>query len=149
MDTLRNFLSGTIHTVSDQSIAQDAIDKFNSDQATACLVEKDGNYIGIITREDIISKIIGKKDPKSTPTVDVMSSPLYTVDINMSKSEACIKISQQGRQHLVVEEKGQIAGIVSVKDLVPEDLLSVSCTGTELFHKVGKYGDELLKNEKA
>ena len=148
MDTLRNFLSGTIHTVSDKSIVQDAIDKFNSDKATACLVEKDGNYIGIITREDIISKIIGKRDPKSTPTVDVMSAPIYTVDINMSKPDACIKISKQGRQHLVVEENGRIAGIVSVRDLVPEDLLSASCTGTELFYKAGKYGDELLKNEK-
>ncbi len=145
MDTLRKFLSGTIHTVSDQSIVQDAIDKFNTDKATACLVEKNGEYIGIITREDIISKVIGKRDPKSTPTADVMSSPLYTVDINMSKPDACIKISQEGRQHLVVEENGQIAGIVSVKDLVPEDLVTTACSGTELFYKVGKYGEELLE----
>ncbi len=146
MDTLKNFLSGTIHTVSDSSMVQDAIDKFNTDKATACLVEKEGDYIGIITREDIISKIIGKRDPKSTPTVDVMSSPLYTVDINMTKPDACIKISQQGRQHLVVEENGKIAGIVSVKDMVPEELVATACSGMELFYKVGKYGEELLEN---
>jgi len=149
VDTLRKFLSGTIHTVPENSMVQDVIDKFNSEKTTACLIEKDGKYIGIITREDIISKIIGKKDPKSTRTDDVMSSPIYTVDIGMSKSDACIKISEQKRQHLVVEENGRIMGIVSVRDLVPKDLTSASLTGVELFHKVRKYGDQLLKDEKA
>ncbi|MEK9627584.1 MAG: CBS domain-containing protein [Nitrospinota bacterium] len=147
MDTLKNFLSGTIHTVSESSLVQDAVDKFNSDQATACLVEKEGEFIGIITREDIIQKIIGKRDPKTTPTVDVMSSPIYTVDISMSKAEACLKISDQRRQHLVVEENGSIKGIVSVRDLVPKELWSTSTTGAELFSKVGEYGEQLLKDE--
>ena len=148
VETLRNFLSGTIHTVSEHSMVQDAIDKFNTDKASACLIEKDGKYIGIITREDVIQKITGKKDPKSTRTADVMSSPIYTVDINMSKPDACIKMSEQGRRHLVVEENGNIAGIVSVKDLVPGDLISASRNGAELFSKVGKYGDRLLADEK-
>lgn len=129
-------------------MVQDAIDKFNSHKASACLIEKDGEYIGIITREDVIQKVTGKKDPKSTPTVDVMSSPIYTFDINMSKADACIKISEQERRHLVVEENGRIAGIVSVNDLVSEDLISASRNGAELFSRVGKYGDQLLEDEK-
>lgn len=149
MDTLRQFLSGTIHTVSESSMVQDAIDKFSSYKATACLIEKDGEYIGIITREDIIHKITGKKDPKSTPTADIMSSPIYTVDINMSKADGCIMMSKQERRHLVLEEDGRIVGIVSVRDMVPEEMISASRTGAELFVKLGNYGEQLLKDEKA
>jgi len=145
VDTLRKFLSGTIHSVSEHSMVQDAIDKFNSHKATACLIEKDGEYIGILTREDVIQKITGKKDPKSTPAVEVMSSPLYTVDINMTKADACIMIAEKERRHLVVEENGNIAGVVSVGDLVPEEMISASRTGSELFIRVGNYGDQLLK----
>lgn len=126
-------------------MVQDAIDKFNSHKATACLIEKDDKYIGILTREDVIQKITGKKDPKSTRTVEVMSSPLYTVDINMTKADACIMIAEKERRHLVVEENGKIAGVVSVGDLVPDEMISASRTGSELFIRVGNYGDQLLK----
>lgn len=126
-------------------MVQDAIDKFNSHKATACLIEKDGEYIGILTREDVIQKITGKKDPKSTRTVEVMSSPLYAVDINMTKADACIMIAEKERRHLVVEENGKIAGVVSVGDLVPDEMISASRTGSELFIRVGNYGDQLLK----
>ncbi|MBL7019481.1 MAG: CBS domain-containing protein [Nitrospinaceae bacterium] len=149
MDTLRKFLSGTIHTVSESSMVQDAIDRFSSHKATACLVEKNGEYIGIITREDVIHKVTGKKDSKSTPTADIMSAPIYTVDINMSKADGCIMMSKQERRHLVLEENGSIVGIVSVRDMVPEEMITSSRTGAELFVKVGNYGDQLLKDEKA
>lgn len=148
VDTLRKFLSGTIYTVPEQSLVQDVIDIFKSEKATACLVEKDGDYIGIITREDIIQKITGKKDPKSTRTVDTMSSPVYTVDINMSHADACIMMSEQERRHLVPEEDGRIVGIVSVKDLVPEEMITSSRTGSELFIRLGNYGDQLRKEGK-
>ncbi len=148
MDNLKKLLSGTIHSISEHSMVQDAIDIFSSHKATACLVEKEGEFIGIITREDVIQKITGKKDPKLTRTVDIMSSPLYTVDINMSKAEACILFSERGRRHLVVAEEGRIVGIVSVLDLVPEEMVTSSRNGDELFIRVGNYGDQLLKDEK-
>jgi CBS domain-containing protein len=149
VDTLRKFLSGTIHNVSEDSRVQDVIDKINADKISACLVKKDGEYIGIVTREDIIQKVTGKKDPKSTRTADIMSSPLYPVDINMSQADACIMISEKGRRHLVVEEKDSVVGIVSVMDLVPEDMVKISRNGTELFTRVGNYGDQLIADEKA
>lgn len=130
-------------------MVQDVIDKFNTQKATACLIKRDGEYIGIITREDVIQKITGKKDPKSTRTTDVMSSPIYTVGIAMSQADACIMMSEKERRHLVVEENDCIVGIVSVKDLVPEELISASRTGDELFIRLGNYGDQLLKENKS
>ena len=149
MNTLKRFLSGTIHSVSEQALVQEVIDKINADKVSACLVEKEGEYIAIVTREDIIQKITGKKDPKTTSVAEIMSSPLYPVDINMSQADACIKISEIGRQHLVMEENGSIVGIVSVMDLVPEELIKKSRNGDELFIRVGNYGDQLIADEKA
>ena len=57
MNTLKRFLSGTIHSVSEQALVQEVIDKINADKVSACLVEKEGEYIAIVTREDIIQKI--------------------------------------------------------------------------------------------
>ena len=148
MGTLRKFLSGTVHSVSDDSMVQDVIDTFNTKKATACLIKKDDEYIGILTREDVIQKITGKKDPKTTRTVDVMSSPIYKVDINMSHAEACIMMSEKERRHLVLVENGSIVGIVSERDLVPEEIITASRTGEELFIRIGNYGDQLIEEEK-
>ncbi len=148
MDSLGKFLNETVHSVSEHSTVQDVINEFNTHRISACLIKKGEEFIGILTKEDIIQKITGKRNPKSTPAVDVMSSPLYTVDINTSQAEACIMISERQRRHLVITENDRIAGIVSVNDLVPEDMISASLTAQELFIRVGNYGDQLINEDK-
>ncbi|KMP10473.1 hypothetical protein UR09_06135 [Candidatus Nitromaritima sp. SCGC AAA799-A02] len=149
LSTIESVMHTTILDVPDSAMVQDVIDAINANKIGALLVKKDDEYIGIITREDIIQKVTGKLDPKSTKAAEVMSSPINKVDVNTSIGDACIIACEKRRRHLVIAKDGNIVGILAVKDLVPEEIMNISLTTDELFNRVGLYGDELLAREKA
>jgi CBS domain-containing protein len=47
-----------------------------------------------------------------------MSSPLITISIDASGEEANETMKKYGIRHLLVEQKGKIVGIFSVRDLM-------------------------------
>lgn len=72
-----------------------------------------------------------------------MSHPIQPVDTSTSIAKACILASELGQRHLVVARDKNIVGILSAKDLLPEELRSQSTTNEELFAILGTYGDKL------
>ena len=145
MKTVGSIMKTSIQSVSRESTVQSVIDGFKSKKVGSFLVKRNNEYIGIITKRDVIKKIMGKQDPKTKKVVDVMSSQIFTMDINASIGEACIFMSEKRTKHVVVEKDGEIVGFFSVKDIVPNELIRSSSTNEELLIKVGAYGDELLK----
>ena len=85
----------------------------------ALLVEENGDYLGIVSETDLVRKgMAGEKDPAVEKARSVMSTPLISIDIDRSASDASDIMGQKGIRHLVVTESGKISGIVSVRDLL-------------------------------
>jgi len=75
--------------------------------------------LGIFTERDYLRKIALKGLSSSTTVVaDVMSSPLITVDVGESAHVAMETMTECRCRHLVVMDKGTMAGIVSLGDMV-------------------------------
>ncbi|MBI5136182.1 MAG: CBS domain-containing protein [Nitrospirae bacterium] len=85
----------------------------------AVLVKQDGEYQGILSETDIVRRAVaaGLK-PEATLAKTVMSSPLITIDINQTLTDANEIMSEKRIRHLVVTERGTVVGIISVRDLV-------------------------------
>jgi CBS domain-containing protein len=75
---------------------------------------------GIITSTDISDKIIaGNLNPAETLTKDVMTSPLVTVQQNLSLKECSKLMNKLHIHHLpVVDEKGDLVGMISATDFL-------------------------------
>lgn len=87
---------------------------------TGCLVViKDQNAVGIVTERDILNKITAEGvDPAKVLVEDIMSSPLVFVQTRSSISEIAEKMNTfQVRRTVVVNQNGQLAGIVGAEDL--------------------------------
>jgi CBS domain-containing protein len=98
---------------------KDASTKMVDDQVGALLVERGGEYVGILSETDIVRRAVAVGIPVDSCSVEkVMSSPLITIDIEQTVAEANEIMSISKIRHLVVTERGEVAGIISVRDLV-------------------------------
>jgi len=81
---------------------------------------RDNPEYGIITSTDICDKIVAQgQDPAKTKVRDVMSSPLVTLDPEQTVYQCAKTMSDHHIHHMpVMDEKGQIVGIISATDFL-------------------------------
>ena len=94
--------------------------KLMDDRRIGSLIIKRGrDNVGILTESDIVQKVVAVGlDPATTPVGDVMSTPLITIEAKESVVDADELMERHHIRHLVVMEKGKVAGVVSVRDLL-------------------------------
>ena len=94
--------------------------KLMDDRRIGSLIIKRGrDNVGILTESDIVQKVVAAgRDPATTPVGDVMSTPLITIEAKESVVDADELMERHHIRHLVVMEKGKVAGVVSVRDLL-------------------------------
>lgn len=81
------------------------------------VAESDGSIQGILTRYDLIKRILLPKLPLSTPVSEVMSTGVKTIDADMGVLEAMLMMARHKVRHLPVLHNGFLVGLVSERDL--------------------------------
>ena len=83
------------------------------------VVTRNGEPVGIITKRDIIDKVVSRDlRPSNVRASDIMSSPLYTIDPETLLEEALRKMNKLKISRLVVTYKGKVMGMISLKDIL-------------------------------
>jgi signal-transduction protein with cAMP-binding, CBS, and nucleotidyltransferase domain len=86
---------------------------------SSLLVQEGEEYIGIVTKTDIVKKVIAEsRDPKTTNVLSIMSKPLISRDQYIPRSEASEFMLRKKIKHLAVTEGKKIVGILTIKDMV-------------------------------
>lgn len=81
--------------------------------------------VGIITRTDLISKVILPQVPLGLPVSAIMTSPVVALDARATAADAVVAMAQHGVRHLPVVRDGRVLGVVSERDLFALQRLSV------------------------
>ena len=88
------------------------------------VVVEQGKYLGIITERDYSRKVILKgKHSVDTTVSDIMSSDLPGVSPNDSIETCMALMSENNIRYLPVFENNELAGIISMSDVVKETIL--------------------------
>jgi CBS domain-containing protein len=83
------------------------------------LVADEGKISGIFTERDYLRRMtLEGRDDKETTVREVMSSPLIVVTPETEIDECMAVMTDRRIRHLPVVEDGEIAGLVSIGDLV-------------------------------
>jgi CBS domain-containing protein len=90
-------------------------------EGVGCMViTRDGRPIGIVTDRDLgLSVLMRKLDPRAVRVGELMHEPLETLPANASLELAFSRVRTSRLRRLpVVDDDGQLAGILSLDDLV-------------------------------
>lgn len=116
---VRSVMSSPVVEVKRENTAREVAEKMKKYHVGSVVVVEDGKPLGIVTKRDLVDKVMaGDLKPSEVPVTNIMSSPLHTVSPEEEISEALRKMTRLKVSRLAVVYKGQIAGMVSVKDII-------------------------------
>ena len=119
MVTVSQIMTRSIIHLEAGTSAIDAAKLMATHKVGSVFVKKEQDIIGIVTEPDIVRKVVGTdRVPYFIPVEDIMSSPVIGIDERCPITEAADLMEQHGTRHLAVFKRGQVVGVLSVRDLL-------------------------------
>lgn len=84
----------------------------------AVVMDPDGLGPAIITERDVLSSVGADEDPDSELVADHLTRDVVLAAPGWSLEEAASAMVQGGFRHLIVVERGEMTGILSLRDIV-------------------------------
>ena len=103
-----------------ETVADAARKMCSKDPSGSCIVLKESAAVGIVTELDINCKVVAEDlKPSEVYVHEIMTSPLITLHADKTVEEAAhLMIKNRVRRLPIVNEKGTVIGIVSVRDIM-------------------------------
>jgi CBS domain-containing protein len=122
MKTVRELLKqkgGTVWSVAPDSTVYAALQLMADKNIGALLVIEAGRPVGIFSERDYARQVILKgKSSKDTPVREIMTSRVVFVRPDQNIEECMALMTDKRFRHLPVLEAGQLAGLLSIGDVV-------------------------------
>jgi CBS domain-containing protein len=82
-----------------------------------------GKLVGIFSERDLMKRVVAEgHDPRRTCLAEVMTQDPYTIGMN-AELESCMTLMREHNfRHLPVCHEGQLIGMVSLRDILLQDL---------------------------
>ena len=111
-------LRATTVRVEPMTSIREAARQMTRHAANAAIVDLRGGGFGIVTDRDIRSRIVAAGVPLSAPVASVMTTPAFSVGPARLGGEVLFEMLERGIRHaLVVNERGELVGVVEDSDL--------------------------------
>ena len=117
---VRDVMRKDVITIDPDASIADAIMKMTNDMITSLIVGTgDGSVYGIITRKDIVNKVIAyDKDLKATKVSDVMSEPILSISADQTVEAVARLMAKTDIRRFPVMEDSKLIGLVSNSDIL-------------------------------
>jgi CBS domain-containing protein len=126
---VKDVMTSPVITIGEEGNVYDAAKLMDKNDVGCIIVTgKEEKPVGIITERDLITRVLAKNTlPSKVNAKKVMTSPLLTIDPDETLTEAARKMSRLNVRRLGVIYKGNLAGLVSSKDIlaVTPELLEI------------------------
>ena len=93
------------------------------------VTDEAGGALGILTRHDMLDRVVLPRRDLAVPIAEVMSAPVHTLDVDQRAHDAALLMSREGVRHVPITERGRLVGIVSERDLFALQRLSLRQLG--------------------
>jgi len=132
MATVREILArkGTeVVTASPDQTVREAAKLMNSRGIGAVVVTEGGELRGIFTERDVLRRVVAEaREPAQTTLREVMTTTLVTTTAEMTAEECAELMTRRRIRHLPVLRNGQLAGVVTIGDLLAHQLAEQAST---------------------
>jgi CBS domain-containing protein len=118
MATIRNHVTKEIVSVDAASPAREAARLMADRRIGSVAVRDGGTIVGLATERDLVATVLAKGDDGRMPVREAMRPGMPRVSPDESEARVAELMKEQFTRHLLVEEMGQIVGVVSMRDII-------------------------------
>jgi CBS domain-containing protein len=117
---VKDVMSSPVVTIKEDEPVNKVAQLMNKhDIGCVIVAAEDEKPIGVITERDLAERVVANDArPSKVIAREIMSAPLVTIGPEGTITEAARRMSLQGVRRLVVMHRGELAGIVSSKDIL-------------------------------
>ncbi len=131
-----DIMSSPVITIDVEASVKDATRSMIDNKIGSILVTKQGKPSGIVTKRDLIERIVEpSRDPSKTKIKEIMSAPLITISKETGILVAMRKMREYEISRLVVMDNATLLGILSEKDIVRAVSISSITSFSTLLRK--------------
>ena len=112
-----DIMSRNVVTVSANDTFADAAKILHEHKISSVIVQGEGGPGGIVTERDFVNLVSEGQDPSNVKVSDRMTKDLATVESKSDIAEAAKVMAERRIRHLPVVDKGDLVGIISIRDL--------------------------------
>jgi CBS domain-containing protein len=115
---VRDGMSSEVLTIGPHHTLRDAARRMSERKVGAAVVLDSDTGLGILTERDILVSIGAGQDPDTERVSDHLTGDLVFAAPDWPLEAAAEAMVRGGFRHLVVMEGGEVAGMLSVRDIV-------------------------------
>ena len=132
MATVQTILAKKGRTVVSTSITDTVLDaaRVMNERGIGGLIVLDGEQVaGMFTERDILRRVVAmRRDPARTPVGDVMTTPVAVCRPETTLAECRAVMTDKRIRHLPVVDGNGVCGIVTIGDLMAEEVTEHEAT---------------------
>lgn len=119
MVLVRDVMTKNPKVVRRDTSVQEIVATMNSFDISSVIVVQEQRPVGIVTHKDIIAKVVQPRiPPDALKAIEVMSTPVVTINEDASIEEAARLMSRKRIKKLIVISNEKLVGIITSMDLV-------------------------------
>ncbi len=81
-------------------------------------VREDGKLVGLVTERDLVMRVLAGDAQPTGPIRLAMRTGIPRVKADASEADCAALMRDHTTRHLLVEDRGQIVGVVSMRDII-------------------------------
>ncbi len=113
-----SFVGDNVVRISPRATLYDVVDAL-ADAEVGALIVGDGDSVdAVVTERDVVRALAGRRDPATTLAADIGHTQLIWCDSSASVVEVAMVMMAHYVRHILLEDDGNLIGIVSARDLL-------------------------------
>lgn len=118
MATIERHVTKAVVALEGTTPCREAAKVMRDKKIGAIAVREGGRIVGIVTERDLVSRVMASGDSGAMPIGEAMRTDLPRLALSATELETTEAMRTQYTRHLLVEEKGQVVGIISMRDVI-------------------------------
>ncbi len=118
MAAIRKHVTRDVVTLDAGAPIRDAARMMADRKIGSVAVREDGKVVGLVTERDLVLTVLARAGNANQPLREAMRPGLPRISADATEVECAAMMRDHTTRHLLVEDKGQILGVVSMRDII-------------------------------
>jgi CBS domain-containing protein len=118
MASIRKHVTRDVVSIESGAPIRDAARIMSDRKIGSVGVREDGKLVGLVTERDLVIAVLAGDAPPNGPVRAAMRTGIPRVKADASEADCAALMRDHTTRHLLVEDRGQIVGVVSMRDII-------------------------------